>query len=73
MRADIRPFTWQDPSAAIIWMRRMLFPNHSDGVEQEGLPQGVFKQEFFDESLNYEQQASLQILSSLVTSVLRHS
>ncbi|MCJ1437606.1 hypothetical protein MMC27_006993 [Xylographa pallens] len=42
------------------WMRRMLFPDETDGVKQQGLPKGVFTQNFFDENLNYEQQASIQ-------------
>ena len=39
----------------------MLFPDERDGVKQQGLPKGVFTQKFFDENLNYEQQASTHI------------
>ncbi|MCJ1403009.1 hypothetical protein MMC11_006231 [Xylographa trunciseda] len=56
------------------WMRRMLFPDETDGVNQQGLPKGVFTQKFYDENLNYEQQASIRFsfsLSKAVASTLR--
>ena len=64
--ANLIRFTTQESSIQTTWMRRMLFPNQSDGVEQSGLPQGVFKRKFFDENLNFEQQASIQISSSSI-------
>ncbi|KAI9773275.1 MAG: hypothetical protein M1839_002187 [Geoglossum umbratile] len=40
------------------WVRRMLFPEETDGVVQMGLPQGVFAGKWFDRRLNYEQMKS---------------
>ncbi|KAL8727489.1 MAG: hypothetical protein Q9166_006013 [cf. Caloplaca sp. 2 TL-2023] len=38
------------------WLRRMLFPDDTDGVMQRTLPQGVFKRSWFDRYLNHEQK-----------------
>lgn len=38
------------------WIRRMLFPDESDGTIQTSLPQGVFKRSWFDRHLNHEQK-----------------
>lgn len=38
------------------WLRRMLFPDPSDGVMQRSFPQGVFKRSWFDRHLNHEQK-----------------
>jgi len=49
----------QNPAVDREWVRRMLFPEQSDGVVQLGLPQGVFSGRWFDQGLNYEQMVSL--------------
>ncbi|KAL8681478.1 MAG: hypothetical protein Q9186_002424 [Xanthomendoza sp. 1 TL-2023] len=41
------------------WLRRMLFPNDSDGVTQRSLPQGTFKRSWFDRHLNHEQRKAV--------------
>ena len=41
------------------WLRKMLFPKLSDGIMQSGLPSGIFKQKWYDNSLNYEQMVSV--------------
>ena len=41
------------------WLRKMLFPELSDGIVQSGLPPGTFKQKWYEKSLNYEQMVSL--------------
>lgn len=38
------------------WLRRMLFPEESDGVMQRSLPQGIFRRSWFDRCLNHEQK-----------------
>lgn len=38
------------------YVRRMLFPEKSDGVLQTSLSKGVFTRTWFDRELNYEQQ-----------------
>lgn len=37
------------------WLHRMLFPSIADGVLQTSLPQGRFRQSWYDKDLNYEQ------------------
>ena len=37
------------------WLHRMLFPSIADGVLQTALPQGTFRQSWYDKDLNYEQ------------------
>lgn len=37
------------------WLRRMLFPQATDGVLLGGLPSANFKQSWYDMNLNYEQ------------------
>ena len=46
------------------WLRKMLFPQLSDGIMQSGLPSGTFKQKWYDKSLNYEQMVSVWTLSN---------
>ena len=38
------------------WLRRMLFPEESDGVVQKSLPQGVYKRSWFDRHFDHEQK-----------------
>lgn len=38
-----------------LWLQRMLFPQTSYGVLQEGLPSGLLGRSWHDEDLNYEQ------------------
>jgi len=37
------------------FLRRMLFPEESDGIMQYGLPRGIFGRQWIDKELNYEQ------------------
>ncbi|KAI5819436.1 P-loop containing nucleoside triphosphate hydrolase protein [Pyronema omphalodes] len=43
------------PTIPSSFLRRMLFPEKSDGVMQFNLPRGVFRRDWFDNHLNYEQ------------------
>ena len=45
-------------SVSTNWLRCMLFPAEVNGVYRKSLPTGVFKESWFDNSLNYEQQVS---------------
>lgn len=38
------------------WLRAMLFPSKSNGIQQNALPSARFPQTWFDTSLNYEQK-----------------
>ena len=40
------------------WLRCMLFPEEEDGIWQETLPSGKFRQNWVDQTLNYEQKVS---------------
>lgn len=40
------------------WLRCMLFPEEEDGIWQETLPSGKFRQKWIDQTLNYEQKVS---------------
>ncbi|KAL8935308.1 MAG: hypothetical protein Q9216_005494 [Gyalolechia sp. 2 TL-2023] len=44
------------------WLRRMLFPNDSDGVIQRSLPQGIFRRSWFDRHLNHEQKRAVDAI-----------
>ncbi|KAL8927036.1 MAG: hypothetical protein Q9208_002581 [Pyrenodesmia sp. 3 TL-2023] len=44
------------------WIRRMTFPEESDGVIQKSLPQGTFKRSWFDRNLNYEQKKAIDAI-----------
>ena len=51
---DMKPFV--DPvNHDSGWLRRMLFPQHSNGILLNGLPSGKFRQIWYDDNLNYEQ------------------
>ena len=49
----------------------MLFPDETDGVKQQGLPKGVFTQDFVDEDLNYEQQVSIPTFPLTLKAIAR--
>ena len=54
------------------WLQRMLFPLEADGELQTALPVGVFAQEWFDQSLNYEQKVRrFQTFPKLASNVLK--
>ena len=38
------------------WLRRILFPEEANGIQQTTLPSFIFSQSWFDEGLNYEQK-----------------
>ncbi|KAI4233132.1 MAG: hypothetical protein LQ349_004591 [Xanthoria aureola] len=46
------------------WLRRMLFPEESDGVMQRSLPQGIFRRSWFDRCLNHEQKKAVDSVLS---------
>ncbi|KAF8538528.1 P-loop containing nucleoside triphosphate hydrolase protein [Trichophaea hybrida] len=41
------------------FLRRMLFPEESDGIMQHGLARGIFGRNWIDKELNYEQQKAV--------------
>ena len=47
------------------WLERILFPLDTDGHLQTTLPSGVFHQNWFDRSLNYEQMVCLVLICFL--------
>lgn len=59
------------------FVRRMLFPEKTDGIWQRSLGRGVFSRGWFDGELNYEQQVRLvplmwsRCLSSLCPCIIR--
>ena len=48
------------------WLRKMLFPQLSDGIMQSGLPSGTFKQKWYDRGLNFEQMVGFYSFSILL-------
>lgn len=47
--------SYTPPTIQSSFLRRMFFPEKSDGVMQFDLPRGVFRRSWFDDQLNYEQ------------------
>ncbi|MCJ1266986.1 hypothetical protein MMC22_006871 [Lobaria immixta] len=46
------------------WLRCMLFPSEADGIWQKDPPSGMFRQTWFDETLNYEQKKAVDAIQS---------
>ncbi|KAI9881504.1 MAG: hypothetical protein M1830_000067 [Pleopsidium flavum] len=46
------------------WMRCRLFPTETDGLPQTELPNGIFKQNWYDKDLNYEQMKAVNAIQT---------
>ena len=70
MEASPLPLTSVERYSCDHWLHDVLFPAKSKGVQQKTLPSVVFRQTWFDTSLNYEQK--VRIASYNLFSMAKH-
>ena len=54
------------------WLRAMLFPSKSNGIQQKTFPSARFTQTWFDTSLNYEQKAGASSFEGYIAWLTYH-
>ena len=54
------------------WLRAMLFPSKSNGIQQKALPSARFTQTWFDTSLNYEQKVGASSFEGYIAWLTYH-